>query len=167
MTSLMLALEAHWSDDKFEARERMSSLVIAPTAAAGALDVKDGRASWGGSTALMGAINQGSISLVRKLLDAGANLEVSNNDNDTPAIVATRNNKRVDVEVLKLLVESKANLAAVGRVRLHICNLIAALRGLLPAALHRAHECFSDDADSDCSPRSFPLKHMHEPYRIR
>ena len=118
MTSLMCALAGDFYYSKAQV-EHCASFLIAPTAAAGAIDVKGGAQLQ--RTALSQATDKNSLSLVRKILDAGANPETTDFRNDTPLLAATdacflRGDD--PVEMVKLLVESNANLAAVDQVSL-------------------------------------------------
>ena len=120
MTSLMCALAGDSYYSKVQQQvEHCASFLIAPTAAAGAIDVKGGAQLQ--RTALCQATDKNSLSLVRKILDAGANPETADFRNDTPLLAATdacflRGDD--PVEMVKLLVESNANLAAVDQVSL-------------------------------------------------
>ena len=113
-TSVVIGLTI---EETFEASEHLAGVLLAPTVAAGALDNK----------ALMLASKNGSRSLLRKMLDAGCDKDAQDEKGNTCAHLAASSmccEYYSDscwigfMDVLELLAESKANFAAVNKVRL-------------------------------------------------
>jgi len=101
------------SSGTYQVKQQRACLLIAPTAAAGALDAKDND----GMTALAHAVQNGMDDVVPRLLEAGASVEVQAYRKNTLVHMAAMNDGDANVKILKLFVDSKFDLEAVNEVR--------------------------------------------------